>query len=724
MKFNIDKISKEWAYRTNTGMPSVTRYEDIEKLQEVLIDLKYPGDFIFEYIGGLLIEKDKSDDERLADKDVVYRSEDGKTRTIKYSSALTYDTDHPARVAAEKMRSGDSTQDKEDASPSKLSGDDFKTAADKEKEDSGDGRSEIIPPKQNTEKVVNQFSDEVEKIIKGELKAKGTGGSMVGEMYGGIALKGVLANPDMTEDEFIQSKVDEVKKSPISKGMNEKKINAWLRIAYRTGKSEVKSLNNDPAYKYKKEQPEPYPIPLMDPVATGGSTRKKVESILSDGLKNAKTPEEKVHYEKQLKLIEEKADTDTGVLYINKDGNVTMKHTSNKSGWNDPHANTGVGARNKLMAKSTERLSKESGLSDNLSKQISDNLTKTSEEAASDIANASKMVSKDVSNGIDDSQQFAKQSNAGKLFSNFDAGQTGRKNYINDFKSDMSSNKGLGKKINTKLEEINIDPKKASDDQIAGAILELSKTDSATSVRKFVNKLSDSVAQAREVYESEKRKNPNASDSELKDLTVKRLNNLKPNTDDPGTPFDRDMVDSLMSDELSFLKDTAKKERDIMGYAHNKIVTDINRADEQFKKDNPDLADKYTGNGPHAQAYVDTFMKQMHFDKNILGENDGVGSMNIAGYDVSPKMIRDSIKELTGFEGDIETPAGKNSLMKHLRKNLKIDPQSKSVSIQVGGKDIEIGQDQYRTKGVGVNSVMGLLGKDMQNLLKKKATGN
>lgn len=132
MKFDVTKIAKEWAFRSKTGMPKTTNYEDIETLQEVLVDLKYPGDFIFEYIGSLLIEKDRSDDARLADKDVVYKSQDGKTRTIKYSSALTYDTDHPARIAAEKMKNGDSAQDKEGESPEKLSGDDFKTAADKE----------------------------------------------------------------------------------------------------------------------------------------------------------------------------------------------------------------------------------------------------------------------------------------------------------------------------------------------------------------------------------------------------------------------------------------------------------------------------------------------------------------------------------------------------------------------------------------------------------------
>ena len=664
----IDDVLAEWSYKLKNGTPDVKNEKHLRVLERVLFDMGFEASEIIPGIDNL--------------NELKVKNSKGN---IDYIDVEKVNTQFHTPVG-------------------------------------GDYETNDTIEKAKDDKVVNSFSDEIDKIIKGELKAKGTGGSMVGEMYGGIALKGVLENPKMTEDEFVQSKLDEVKSSPISKGMSEKKIKHWLSIAYRTGKGEVKALSNDPAYKYKKDQPEPYPVPLMDPVAGGGSTRKKVESILSDGLKNAKSPEEKAHYEKQLHLIEEKKDTDTGVLYVNEDGYVTMKHTSNKSAWNDPHANTGVGARNKLMAKSTERLSKEAGLSDSQSKQISGNLTKTSEDAADDIANASKMVSKDVSKGIKDSQQFATKTKAGKLFSNFGAGQTGRKNYLNDFKNEMSSNKGLGKKINKKLEELNIDPKKASDDQIAGAVLELSKKDSSVSVRKFVNKLSDNVAQTREVYESEKRKNPNASDDELKDLVVKRLNGLNINEDDPGTPFDRDMVDSLMSDDLSFLKDTAKKERDIMGYAHNKIVTDINKADEQFKKDNPDLADKYPGNGPHAQAYLDTFMQQMHFDKHILGENDGVGSMNIDGYDVSPKMIRDSIKELTGFEGDIETPEGKKALMKHLRENLKIDPESKSVSIRVGDKDIELGQDQYRTKGVGVNSIMGLLGKDMQDLLEKKAT--
>jgi hypothetical protein len=674
---NIDDILVEWSYKLKSGTPDIKNKKHVRILECILFDMGFKAGEIIPGLESL---------SEITEANYVDNSQNRKLNRV-----------------GKEWGTGGKQEPKKKEEPEK---------------------DTIAKDTKRDDKVVNSFSDEYAKIIKGELKAKGTGGSMVGEMYGGISLKNALENPNMTEDEFVELKFDEVKNSPISKGIKVKDIKEWLRIAHRTGKSELKALKDvDQGYNYKEDQPIPYPIPLMDPVAGGGSTRKKVESIFSDGLKNAKTPEDKAHYEKQLKLIKQKEDTDTAILYINNEGNITMKHTSNKKDWADPTANTSVRARSKLMVKSTERLAKENGIPDKQSKQISNNLTKTSEEAANEISNAATIASKNVSDNIDDSQKFATTKKAGKLFSNFGAGQTGRKNYLNDMKFEMSADKGLGKKINKKLEELNIDPKKASDDQIAGAVLDIAKTDSAVSVRKFVNKLSDNIANVNEVYESEKRQNPDASDSELKDLVVKRLNDYKINKDDPGAPFDRDMVDSLMSDDLSFLKDTAKNERDIMVTAHNKIVTDIHKADEQFKKDNPDLADKFPGNGPHAKAYLDTFMNQMHFDKHISGDNDGISSMNISGYNVSPKMIRDSIKELTGFKGDIETSKGKRALMRHLRENLKLDPESKSISIRVGDKDIELGQDLYRTKGTGVNSVMGFFGKDMQKLLKNKAIG-
>ncbi len=59
--------------------------------------------------------------------------------------------------------------------------------------------------------------------------------------------------------------------------------------------------------------------------------------------------------------------------------------------------------------------------------------------------------------------------------------------------------------------------------------------------------------------------------------------------------------------------------------------------------------------------------------------------------------------------------------MSHLRKTMQISSESQSLTFNSkdGSKPIELGKEQYRTKGVGVNSLLGNFGKDLQSCLKE-----
>ena len=50
MKFNIDKILSEWAYRVDDGQPSVSNPDHIENLREILYHFEFPHKFVVEYI--------------------------------------------------------------------------------------------------------------------------------------------------------------------------------------------------------------------------------------------------------------------------------------------------------------------------------------------------------------------------------------------------------------------------------------------------------------------------------------------------------------------------------------------------------------------------------------------------------------------------------------------------------------------------------------------------
>lgn len=53
MKFNINKILSEWAYRVDDGQPDKTNSDHIENLREVLYDFGLPYKFINEYVSNL-----------------------------------------------------------------------------------------------------------------------------------------------------------------------------------------------------------------------------------------------------------------------------------------------------------------------------------------------------------------------------------------------------------------------------------------------------------------------------------------------------------------------------------------------------------------------------------------------------------------------------------------------------------------------------------------------
>jgi hypothetical protein len=208
------------------------------------------------------------------------------------------------------------------------------------------------------------------------------------------------------------------------------------------------------------------------------------------------------------------------------------------------------------------------------------------------------------------------------------------------------------------------------------------------------------------------------------------------------------MLTSDESDELEKANDIRKRGMDRV---HAKIVTDVQNSDKEidgFEEDeNGNVVDENGDNGPATQQYVDSFMEDMHWNSYIDGDSDGVGDMSIDGQNVIPEDFRSCLKDLSGFKGDTETKEGREALKAHLRKKIRISGrrssddetsavtgESKDAHISFDNmvpdtrrgkpkgamRRISVGDQTYRSKGVGVNSVMGGLGLDMQDCLGKK----
>ena len=712
----IDKLVRELSFRV--GIPNIHNKEHQSIMSEILSEWgEYEvKDTIFEF----LAEKENKNDDRYVKKGRYF-----KLKGKESSEDPTYSKDEKGNyVKMDDKDSDTSSEDEEKAkdavkktvgaksSYGKKQKELEKRVANKEK---GIPSSDV--PQKSQEEILDTFSTEKDDIIQGRKNPPGTGGSAIGEMYGGTAISEFYESP-LSEDEFIEKHFEDVRNSSMSKGMDDKAIKTWLKVSYKTGVSEVNELKNNSKYRFKEPQSKPYPIPVMDPVNKKGSARESLISLFEQKLANAKDDVAKKHYERQLRFIKSREDSDTGVLYETEEGNVGFKHTSNKKSFSDPVFNSTVNKRGEVMKSSVTAVSEQYNLDEGTIEKVTNNIDTTVQKAVDSIQQAGKGPSGALESNVSDTSEFAKKHKLGKQFKNFDGGQGGRKNYLEDIKEEIGLNKGLGKKVNKVLEEKGV-PQPYSDDDIAGAVLEISKSgDTTSSVTKMVVKLSDNVKLVREVHNRMRTKHPNLSEEELKEKTLETVNGYKNKS---GEPFDTESLDTMLSSEMDWIEKVGAQTRDAMGEAHKQIVTDLSNADEKWQRENAPNQPQPPINGPHKQAYIESYMKQMHWDRYILGEQEDIGDMNIAGKTINSEHIRGCLGKLSGYEGDLSTPEGKKGLMGHLRKTMQISSESQSLTFNSkdGEKPIELGKEQYRTKGVGVNSLLGNFGKDLQSCLKE-----
>ena len=68
----------------------------------------------------------------------------------------------------------------------------------------------------------------------------------------------------------------------------------------------------------------------------------------------------------------------------------------------------------------------------------------------------------------------------------------------------------------------------------------------------------------------------------------------------------------------------------------------------------------------------------------------------------------------------MDTPKGREGLIAHLQKRVRVSPKDDSIVFVNGKTKSELGKETYRTKGPSKSVVSGL-GKEMQGCLKGKA---
>ena len=516
-------------------------------------------------------------------------------------------------------------------------------------------------------------------VNKGMMLPPGNTGSSFAENNGVFYIKDVFSKGGELTPEDEKIILEEMMKSPLAQQMTKKDRERWAKIALETAKTEARVLLTKKKYNAKNPQPEGFPCgAIMDK-----QNKASVERLLTHKLEEAKANGDTngvKHYEKQLKFLNKLSETDTGVLYVTNEGTIGFKHTSNKSSYKDPHNNTSPGQVMKGMREE---------MGDNIDPNVESAFTKAEQNLSDSNAHIKDDVDRFNKSRKNKSEQERTNENLiyGKALTNFPIAGGKTKDYLRG--EDGVVNKPWFKKY---AQENGL-TEPFDDNDVMNAVFENAASDNPdTSAQKIVLKLSEMVEKA--------------TPSNM-EATAKKLG------------LSVDEYQKVLNTVGVELKSTARIRKDVMGVVHENLIDSLQKADSKNPNDYP--TNPNGDNGPHQQAYVGGFMKRMHFDSYIIGDREGVASQNIEGDDVDSEHYRSCLGELSGFSGDTSTPEGRTALVEHLKKRVRISAKSGSiVLVSNEGKEVELGVDQYRTKGDG-KAVLGSLGKDLQTCLKSKA---
>jgi hypothetical protein len=522
---------------------------------------------------------------------------------------------------------------------------------------------------------VETISSRNADINKGNMLPPGTPGSSFAENNGAKYINNFFNN-GITKEK-VDAAIEEMLKTPLAQKINpEKERKAWAQVAVRTAINESQTLKNIPSYNAKNPQPNGLPQGAIMDTQNKSMVRKLLETKRDESIKNGDKKTE-AHYKKQLTYLSKLEETDTGIIYETNDGTIGFKHTSNKKTFKDPHSNSSPAKVMTSMRKS-------------LGEQLSPELETTFKEAEKLLVDSKQMVINDAKiyqesqSKKSPKQKTAENEAIGNVLSNFPISGGGKKDYINGKDGVVNQ-----KWFKTYAAEAGLQSP-YSNDTVLNAVFQNATSD---------NPSSNAIETILKISEMVQNINPNNIENFSKKygITSEQLSSIVASTES--------------------LKETGRKRREVVAVVHKNIVVGMQKADASDKNAYPNNLNG--DNGPHQQAYVNDFLSRMHFNSYIMGERDGVSSHSIDGLNVEPSFYRDCLAQLTGFKGNTETPEGKEELLSHLKRGLRISPENDSIIFQDGKTNAKVGTETYRTKGKNPG-VLGYLGKDLQNCLSGK----
>ena len=469
----------------------------------------------------------------------------------------------------------------------------------------------------------------------------------------------------------ISERDKEFKKTNVAKQKFKKEEDrtSWLKASFYSSYS---LMNNGPD---DWDRTEGNGRVIKANVRTDGATKK----LLEDGLKNAKSPQEKKHYEKQLAGWEKfKGYHDTYLVYVNKDGYKSIFNVSNKKGddLSDPQNNT---TPEKRLANYKEAV-KEANLNPKSAKIVND---------AQNTALAGSADNDNIAKGA-----YGKiDKNSVKLISDLSTRLPARSEtdvkdeYINDLRKDKLIKAKLGPKW-----------EKAKPEEVVRAAMEI-VSDKTTDVSKLSGNFTKFILKQGQLSQSIYSKAQ--AGLSVKDI-AKKFN---------GIYTEKEISAILQDPTMKMLADRKAQHAAGLEGVHRGFIESLHKADDTKVGDTKP-------NGPAVETYVRGTLKSLHIDTYCTNYDNQV-QIEMGGFGCVPSDVRGCMASLSGFKGEIKSEKGRANLINHLSKNVKVDADSDAVYlIGDNGQRTYIASDTWRQAG-SAKKIATAFGSNLRNCLKK-----
>jgi len=685
---DLNKIFEIWKGKVGSNRtPNPKNAEHQYQLREILKDFNWDEEVITELLYNLSEEKkyvDNSKNRALGRVGLPYGSDGTPPEKEPKKEKPSYEPDFE--------------KDSEEEIAEKLGGGDFEeTSPERAEEDLTENR-------------------------KGALsrKRKGKGGSTTTqrEELATISREIALKHPKDTPEKHKERVLDHIRElykdepneaERIIKQIDKPQKAKNLINTTLSGLSAVKILRDKKnGFDMAEEQPEPYPLN----VTFTKEATQTTQNLLITKLKEAKTPEERKHYQAELKAFQKMAtsstgtegDGDTAMVYTDSKGRIRVVYSSNKQSLSDAFSNATVKSASEVIKASKV----EGANAEALAKQV--------EDSVADAVEFNKTYTTRNRKLIDENREELNNAPLTKVATKALTGrgiyEPSTDKYINKARQsptikDCIESKGYDIKNDEHVVECAFDVTgKPPIDEINDS--------QKQAANKLVMKISRTTSKVREVMNREMKKNPELSVEEAAKLAATLNGGIG-----GGGLSAKDCLDIYNNKALEKLEKSKNDRDDAISESHaevhrSTVELDVSYYMEQGMSEE-EAREKYENEaGPHERTVNKAFMKRMHWDRYADGTDEGRKIIEIGDKTFTTKTFKDCLAKLSEWDG-------KGKLSDHLEKNMRIKPGTQKLMFVTGeGKEIELGNDTWRTAG-DLSKIAGSLGTDMENCLGSKS---